>query len=267
MQIYVEHLHEPKQIVPGEYTVSPAMTPVQQIELLESGTVVTYPIAVEVGMTSRQVVGLLADKKLGDAAELSKLVDDPEFAKSLGIEGPSLEGFFQPDIYDLPRGLAPRTLLEKFVARFKNATKDIDLTKLEARGVTPYQVMIVASLVETSDVLPEERRAFAAMIYERLLQRIALGNKPAIAYGQTRIAAGADNPWDTTDRPGLPPTPILIPSLDAIRAAATPSPQPALYYVPREDGTHLFCPDEECYLEAFKKWKGRYPKGLPKKFK
>jgi UPF0755 protein len=266
MELYVEHLHLEKEIAPGEYAVSPVMTPVQQLELLESGNVVTYTIAVEAGMTSTQIVGLLADKKLGDPTEISNLINDPAFARSLGIEGPSLEGFLQPDIYDLPRGLDPRELLQRFVARFRNATKEIDFEKTKLRGVSLYEAVIVASLVEKSEVLPEERRFYASMIYDRLKEGIALSSKPANAYGSARTPEGAENLWDTTDRPGLPRTPIASPSLDSLRAATNPAAQHVLYLAPREDGTHVFCPDAECYLEAFKKWKGRYPKGLPRRF-
>jgi UPF0755 protein len=257
LDLYVDHLHERKTISPGEYAVSPAMTPVQQIELLESGNVVTYTVAVEAGMSAKQIIELLGEKKLGDTLELERLVNDPSFAHSLGIAGPSLEGFLHPDIYDLPRRLTGAELLERFVSRHRNAMKEIDLEKVKLRGHTEYEVMIIASLIEAADVKPEERRFYAAMIYDRLKEGIALAHKKANDYG-------AD--WDTVDKPGLPPTPIASPSLDAIRAAANPAPQHVLYMAPRDDGTHVFCPDPECYLEAFKKFKGRYPKGLPRRF-
>ena len=257
LDLYVDHLHERKEIRAGEYAVSPTMTPVQQIELLESGNVVTYTVAVEAGMNSEQIVALLADKKLGDREELDRLIRDPAFARSLGIDGPSLEGFLHPDIYDLPRRLPGPELLDRFVARHRNAMKDIDLEKAKLRGFTEYQIMIIASLIEKADVKPEERRFYASMIYDRLKEGIALAHKKANEYGED---------YDTVDRPGLPPTPIASPSLDSIRAAANPAPQHVLYMAPRDDGTHVFCPDAECYLEAFKKFKGRYPKGLPRKF-
>jgi UPF0755 protein len=257
LDLYVEHLHERKEIPPGEYAVSPTMTPVQQIELIESGNVVTYTVAVEAGMTASEIVELLADKKLGDRHELLRLINDPAFAGSLGVDGPSLEGFLHPDIYDLPRRLSGAELLERLVSRHKRAIKEIDFDKVKSRGLTEYQIMIAASLIEEADVKPEERRFYASMIYDRLEDNIALSHKKANEYG-------AD--WDTSERPGLPPTPIASPSLDAIRAAANPAPQRVLYLVPRDDGTHVFCPDAECYLEAFKKFKGRYPRGLPRKF-
>src|SRR5688572_30076822 len=233
------------------------MTPVQQIELLESGNVVTYTVAVEAGMTAKEIVQLLAEKKLGDEAELEGLIRDPTFAHSLGVVGPSLEGFLHPDIYDLPRGLSAKELLERFVSRHKNAIKELDFEKVRGRGLTEYEIMIIASLIEKADVKPEEQRFYSAMIYSRLLDNIALTHKQANEYG-------AD--WDTVDKPGLPPTPIANPGLDAIKAAVNPAQQHVLYMAPRDDGTKVFCPDAECYLEAFKKFKGRYPKGLPRKF-
>src|SRR5688500_17259015 len=147
LDLYVDHLHERKAIAPGEYAVSPAMTPVQQIELLESGNVVTYTVAVEAGMTAKEYVQLLAEKKLGDEAELEGLIRDPTFAHSLGVVGPSLEGFLHPDIYDLPRGLSAKELLERFVSRHKNAIKDLDFEKVRGRGLTEYEIMIIASLI------------------------------------------------------------------------------------------------------------------------
>ncbi len=266
LDLYVDHLHEPKPIPPGEYAVSPTMTPVQQIQLLESGNVVTYTIAVEPGASADEIAEVLVGKRLADHKELDSLLYDPVYARSLGIDGPSLEGFLYPDIYDLPRRLSGRELLERFVRRFENATKEVDFAKMRERGYSRYQVVIIASLVEKADVKPEERRFFAALLYDRLKDNIALSSKPANAYGKARTAEGSPNPWDTTDRAGLPATPIASPSLDALRAAANPAPQHILYTAPRDDGTHVFCPDVDCYLEAFKKWKGRYPRGLPRRF-
>lgn len=270
LDFYVEYLHQRGTIRPGEYSVSPTMTPVQQIELIESGNVVTYTISVEAGMTARQVVDLLAEKKLGDAAELLGLIEDQTFVHSLGIRGPSLEGYMFPDIYDLPRGLSGRELLERFVRRFDDATKELGLG--EVAGFEPYQIVIMASLIQESEALPKERRLFAALLRGRLAENIALSHKGSNAYGIARLPPDATDEeketheWDTANRPGLPLTPIGSPSLDALKAAANPVQQAVLYMVPRDDGTHIFCPDADCYMEAFKKWKGRYPKGLPRKF-
>lgn len=272
LELYVRHLHERGTISPGEYAISPTMTPVQQIELLESGNVVTYTISVEAGMTARQIVALLGEKGLGDEAELLGLIFDRGFLRSLGIEGRSLEGYLYPDIYDLPRGLEAKELLERFVRRFRSATKEVDFAQAGLRGRSEYDVVTIASLIQTAEVPEKEWRFYSALLAERLDQRVALAHRAANAYGAARLPPDATkeekraSQWNTTARPGLPVTPIASPTLGALRAAANPAATKVLYMAPRDDGTHVYCPDVDCYMEAFKKWKGRFPKALPRRF-
>lgn len=269
---YVRYLHDRGTIQPGEYAVSPTMTPVQQIELLESGNVVTYTISVEPGMTAREIVARLGEKGLGDEAELLGLIADRTFVTSLGIEGRSLEGYLYPDIYDLPRGLGGEALLERFVRRFREATKQVDFERARRRGRSEYDVVTLASLIQTADVPEKEWRFYSALLDTRLDERVALAHRAANAYGAVQLPSDAtaeeirSSDWNTTARPGLPLTPIASPGLSALAAAANPASRRILYMAPRDDGTHVFCPDLDCYMEAFKKWKGRFPSALPRQF-
>lgn len=270
---YADGFHITKKVIPGEYRLSPTMTPVKLIEELERGEVVTHTVSITPGSTAAEVIEGLVEQRLGDAVQLRSLVNDPVFARTLKIPGGSLEGFLYPDVYALPRGMDAKALLSRLVERHRSTVSE-ELTKdASLRGLSPYELVVMASLIETKKLKSKELRMYSALLHNRLKRKWALNHKAADAYGAQRVDPQASkydqrkNPWNTTYRKGLPQTPIANPSKDSLVAAARPANSRALYLVPRGDGTHVFCEDLECYQTFWNQWVQKGYPPVPRRFR
>jgi UPF0755 protein len=170
-----------------------------------------------------------------------------------------LEGFLFPDTYVFLEATPARALAQQQLATFRTAWESLDLRYARSKNLTPYDVLIIASMIEEEIAVPEERRLAAAVIYNRLKARMTLGIDATLRYGLripptssiTRADLASDNPYNTRKLPGLPPTPIASPGLAALQAATDPAQVPYLFYV-RKPGTtsHFFT---ESY-DAFKQF-------------
>jgi UPF0755 protein len=161
-----------------------------------------------------------------------------------------LEGFLFPATYELPRGGATaKALVAKQVESFEQQFATVDMRRAKRAKISPYEVLIIASMIEREVNIPAERRKVAAVIYNRLKDGMTLGIDATIRYAErnwTRPLKVSelerDGPFNTRTRTGLPPTPIGNPGLASIKAAANPARESYLYYVvkPCGNGTHAF---------------------------
>ncbi len=169
-----------------------------------------------------------------------------EFRKDWG--GRSIEGFLFPATYEFTQFTPSGVLVHDQIAFFRRQWRTVDLRYARSKNLTPYDVLIIASMIEKEAAAPAERRLVAAVIYNRLHARMALGIDATIRYG--RNVPGneplklsdlrSSSPYNTRNRLGLPPTPISNPGLASIRAAAHPATVDYLYYVRKPDGIHHF---------------------------
>jgi UPF0755 protein len=163
------------------------------------------------------------------------------------------EGFLFPATYEFTQKTTARELVADQVEFFEQNWSKVDLRVPRARNLTPYDVLIIASMVEEEAQAPVERKLVAAVIYNRLKARMPLGIDATIRYGlgvpgteslrESHLAS--DNPYNTRNRQGLPPTPITNPGLASIQAAAQPANVKYLFFV-RKPGTtrHFFTASE-----------------------
>ena len=173
----------------------------------------------------------------------------------------SLEGFLFPASYQFEPRTTSRQLVNRQLEAFERAWGQVDLSYAESRNLTPYDVLIVASLVEKEVSEPEERALVAAVIYNRLRARMNLGIDATTRYGlnvpateplrQSHLAS--DNPYNTRNPAilGLPPTPIANPGLASMQAAAHPAPVDYLYFVRKPDKRHHFFTNDEDEFNAY----------------
>ena len=160
----------------------------------------------------------------------------------------SLEGFLFPATYELYAGASAAKLVSKQLAAFDENFSSKDAARAKALGVTPYQMLIVASMVEREASLARERPLVAAVIYNRLHSNMPLGIDATLRYALhndythplTEAQLHSSSPYNTRTHTGLPPTPISNPGLASIEAAANPARVSFLYYVARADG----CPGQ-----------------------
>lgn len=253
LRLYAEHLHEPGPIVPGEYRLGPGLSPLELIRRVERGRVYQHTFTLPAGSTVEEVARLLGERGLIDEPAFLAAAYDPELAARLGIDGPGVEGFLLPDVWALPRGLTPERLIARLVERFFQKVPDLKASA-ERLGLTPYQLVTLASLVQNGPVRGRERRLYAALLFERLQKGFALESDAADAYARERDPSDPRrNPWNTSARPGLPKTPIGSPSLATLRATQEPATTEPVYMVRRKNGRHVYCPTASCYLRALAK--------------
>jgi uncharacterized YceG family protein len=170
----------------------------------------------------------------------------------------SLEGFLFPALYEFTQATSARELVSDQLRAFRERFGGVDLRYARSKNLTPYDVLIIASMIEKETAVPRERRLVAAVIYNRLRNRMPLGIDATIRYGLdipgteslTKQALRSDSPYNTRLRPGLPPTPIANPGLASIRAAANPARNvDYLYYVRKPKSlSHYFTASESDFL-------------------
>ena len=159
-----------------------------------------------------------------------------------------IEGFLFPATYEFTAKTTSKRLVADQLASFNRNWKKVNLRAARAKNLTPYDVLIIASMIEKETIAPEERAKVAAVIYNRLKARMPLGIDATIRYGldvpgteALRVSQlESDNPYNTRNRTGLPPTPIANPGLASMRAAAKPADADYLYFVRKPDKIHHF---------------------------
>jgi UPF0755 protein len=168
-------------------------------------------------------------------------------------DGRSIEGFLFPATYEFSQHTTSERLVRDQLAHFRRQWRRVDLRYARSKNLTPYDVLVIASMVEEEAVAPEERPLVAAVIYNRLRQGMPLGIDATIRYGRNvpgteplkQSDLESDSPYNTRNRLGLPPTPITNPGLASIRAAARPARVDHLFFVRKPDGVHHFFTSSE----------------------
>jgi uncharacterized YceG family protein len=161
---------------------------------------------------------------------------------------PHLEGFLFPATYEFTKRTTTRQLLNHQLAAFEKSWTRVNLRYPRSKNLTPYDVLIIASMIEKEVIAPEERPLVAAVIYNRLKAGMTLGIDATIRYGlgippteSLRQSHLADpTPYNSRIHRGLPPTPIANPGLASMQAAAHPAKVDYLYFVRKPDRIHHF---------------------------
>jgi len=236
-----------RKIQPGEYDLHTAMRPVEILNALVKGKAIHYGVLIPEGLTAQQIGKLLEEAGIAKEADIARLVADPAFAKSLGLEAQTLEGYLFPDTYHFRRRTKPEDVLRAMAQRFKAAYTPELQAQATALGMTERQVVTLASIIEKETGRDDERPLISAVFHNRLKKRYPLQSDPTVIYGirnfsgnLTRKDLGRRTPFNTYTMLGLPPTPIANPGLQSIQAALNPAPVKYLYFVSKNDGSHHF---------------------------
>jgi uncharacterized YceG family protein len=176
----------------------------------------------------------------------SDAVPPAEFRKDWG--GKSIEGFLFPATYEFSQYTPSAKLVRDQLRAFRKQWRKVNLRYAKSKNLTPYDVLIIASMIEKETIVPSERRLVAAVIYNRLRLGMPLGIDATIRYGRNvpgteslkQSDLESDDPYNTRKRPGLPPTPISNPGLASMKAAASPARVDYLYFVRKGDSNRHF---------------------------
>jgi UPF0755 protein len=261
---------EAQRIQAGEYLLSEGMTPAQLLENMVQGKVRQFSITLIEGRSFREMMQVInADPNLKHHL---KGLSDSEIMARIGHSDEHPEGRFLPETYLFPRGLSDVEFLKRAYA----ALNEVLQKEWQARDVglplkTPYEALILASIVEKETGLESERPQIAGVFIRRLEKRMRLQTDPTVIYGLGQDFDGnlrrrdlkQDSPYNSYTRRGLPPTPIAMPGADAIRAVMHPDDGNSLYFVAKGDGSHYFSTTVEEHNRAVTKYQrgGRKRKG------
>lgn len=231
----------------GEYMLEPGMSGRDLIELLGSDRVVTYPLTIPEGWTFRQMRAHLdAAPKLENRTEG---LSDDEVMALLEREDRFPEGWFFPDTYRYHKGMSDLDILRQAMLRMERVLDEVWEGRSDDLTIeTPYEALIMASLIERETGAPEERREIAGVFKRRMETGMRLQTDPTVIYGMgeryegriTRADLREATPYNTYVIDGMPPTPIAMPGRASLEAAVDPLPGETFYFVSRGDGTHHF---------------------------
>ncbi|MHB0866153.1 MAG: endolytic transglycosylase MltG [Thermoleophilia bacterium] len=228
---------------------------------LQQGLQVSESIlSVPEGYTIREIAAELAAKTtITENQYLAAAVPGERQLPLAGAAGTlDLEGFLFPSTYDLEPGLTAATLVDLQLVAFKQQTASLPWEKSAALGLTPYEILTVASMVEREARVPEERPEVAAVIYNRLRLGMKLEVDATVQYAigdwkqeLTQQDLATDSPYNTRLYGGLPPGPICNPGVESIRAALEPAAVDYLFYVATGDaaGHHFFTSSFDEFLK------------------
>jgi UPF0755 protein len=211
------------------------------------------------GRTRRQLDGLLRSQGVR-GSYLRSTISSPDLdpiAYGAPKRTPSLEGFLFPDTYQVREPISIPALVADQLRRFKQQFAKVDMRYARSKNLTPYDVLIIASLIEGESRLPSDGPKVASVIYNRLRAGIDLGLDSTVEYATSNYTGNltaADlnsrSPWNTRNHRGLPPTPIDSPSLQSINEAAHPAKTNYLYFVNKVcgNGALAFTPSYQTFL-------------------
>lgn len=236
-----------KKIKAGEYQIDPGMTPRIFLQHVVAGKVIMRSVTFIEGWTFKQIMQAVNNNPYFN--HTLKNLDETEIMTALGYSGVHPEGQFYPDTYLFIRGTPDRQILQKAYQTMQRKLNTAWQQRAPDLPYTnPYQALIVASLIEKETAAPEERPMVAGVILRRLQKNMLLQIDAAVIYGLGESYKGRlqhsdlaiSTPYNLYLQQGLPPTPIAMPSISAIKAALHPTTGDALYYVAKGDGGHIF---------------------------
>lgn len=239
-----------RRIKAGEYLLSPALSPVEILDILTSGRAMLHRLTIPEGLTIRQIAGLVAQAGLGDAARFESLAMNPETARTSGIDAghsAGLEGYLFPETYHFPKSTSEASMIRVMTAEFHKVFGKEWKQRAAELGLSVHQAVTLASIIEKETGAAVERPLIASVFYNRLRRKMRLQSDPTVIYGipdfdgnLTRKHLDTPTPYNTYQIDGLPPGPIASPGRDSLRAALWPADTRYLYFVGRGDGTHQF---------------------------
>jgi UPF0755 protein len=251
------------KLQPGTYTLSTTAQLIAIVDKLEKGQgASTFMVTIREGLAAVQVQQqLVTAATVKDPATYDALVKQPDKFVVPKIGGTdqkvtTLEGLLFPDTYNMMAGDGPTQLIGAQLQAFDEKTASLEWTKAQALGMTPYQILIVASLIEREAVTTSDRQTVAAVIYNRLKKGMTLGLDVTVRYATQNWTdplsdndLKVDSPYNTRVVKGLPPAPICSPGVVSITAALNPANVQYLYFIADSTGKMYFTATNADFLK------------------
>jgi UPF0755 protein len=246
--VYLKVLRRGDSLKAGVYQFEGAMSPIAVVDKLVRGDVILRTVVIREGLDRFAIGAIMAENGFGSIEEWTRATGDPDLVRDLSPEAQSLEGFLFPDTYKLTPGTPPGKIAALMVQNFRE--KFGGQLAFISTGLSVTDTVTLASIVETEARLHAERPLIAGVYLNRIRKTMRLQADPTVIYAlklagrwDGNIRKGdleIDSPYNTYRNAGLPPGPIANPGLASLQAAANPAESAFLYFVSRNDGSHVF---------------------------
>jgi UPF0755 protein len=257
-----------RRLQAGEYRFAGAATPREVVRRIAAGDVYTRPVTFPEGLTIEQLADVFARAGLGSRDEFVEAAGNAALIAHLDPDAVDLEGYLFPDTYPFARRTTAGDVVRAMVAGFERAF-DADLrAAAQAAGLTVRDVVTLASLIEKETAAADERVLVSAVYHNRLRIGMPLQCDPTVIYALMRAGRWDgnirrqdlqfDSPYNTYRHAGLPPGPIAGVGRASLVAALTPADVKYLYFVSRNDGTHVFASTLAEHNRNVARWQIRY---------
>jgi UPF0755 protein len=252
----------------GEYRFTTAQSAVEVVETIARGQIYTQAVTFREGLTIVEMAEVYQARGLGPVQAFLDAAGDVSLIRDLDPLATDLEGYLFPDTYPVPRQIPAPTLVAQMVRGFRAAVSATQMTTAAAQGLTVRQVVTLAALVEKETAQDAERPVVAAVYRNRLRVGMPMQADPTVVFALqragrwngnlTRDDLAFDSPYNTYRHAGLPPGPIAAPGRRALDAVVSPAAVDYLYFVSRNDGTHVFAATLREHNRNVFEWQIRY---------
>jgi UPF0755 protein len=252
----------------GEFRFDRPMTPAEVIDKIARGDVFNRRITFPEGLNIQEMARIYEQQGLGKAAAFIEAARDPAAIRGFDPDATDLEGYLFPETYAVPRDTTAAKLVSVMVERFKQLFTDEMQKAAQSLELSPRSAVTLAALVEKETAQPSERPIVAAVYLNRLKIGMAMQADPTVIYALQRAGRyngnirrddlSFDSPYNTYRYPGLPPGPIASPGLASLQAAVSPANVDYLYFVSRNDGSHVFARTLEEHNENVRQYQVMY---------
>jgi len=239
-----------RELKAGEYRFDAPITALEVVDTIARGDVDTRMLTFREGLTMAEMAVVYEQRGFGVAADFITAGRNASLINDLDPTARDLEGYLFPETYALPRHTPAAQLVAQMVAGFKKAFDEGLRSAAAADGLTVRQAVTVASLVEKETASGDERPLVAAVYRNRMRIRMGMQADPTVIYALQKAGKydgnlsktdlQFDSPYNTYRYAGLPPGPIAAPGRASLVAVVNPAAVDYLYFVSRNDGTHVF---------------------------
>lgn len=248
-----------KKIHQGLYRFEAGAPPREVLERLVTGKGIFQSVTIPEGLTVKEIAELLDKMQIANKEKFLAAANDPNLLGLLGLQDKGIEGYLFPSTYHFTPATPERDIILTMAEQFRKVSQPLLAQRDGGTELTTHEILTLASIIEKETGVEGERRLISAVFYNRLKRQMPLQSDPTVIYGLkdfngnlTRKDLNDPSPYNTYRIAALPPGPICNPSLSAIRAALQPADVPYLYFVSKNDGTHLFSETIEAHNQAVK---------------